>query len=77
MHEYFNCLNYFTLLLLSERSNTGVLSHNVMAVTKAKTGIYFTIRIRFAALFTASSRQIAGNDPYFRGKVSEKHRNTA
>ncbi|ENZ86087.1 hypothetical protein D088_950015 [Salmonella enterica subsp. houtenae serovar 16:z4,z32:-- str. RKS3027] len=54
-----------------------MLSHNVMAVTKAKTGIYFTIRIRFAALFTASSRQIAGNDPYFRGKVSEKHRNTA
>ncbi|EAA8843380.1 hypothetical protein AIA94_10870 [Salmonella enterica subsp. enterica] len=70
MHEYFNCLNYFTLRLLSERSNTS-------AVTKAKTGIYFTIRIRFAALFTASSRQIAGNVPYFRGNGPEKPRNTA
>ncbi|MBZ3660995.1 hypothetical protein JT306_01540 [Salmonella enterica subsp. enterica serovar Kentucky] len=66
VHECFNCLNYFTLLLLSERSNTSALSHHVMAVSQAKTGIYFTIRIRFAALFTVSSRQLAGKDPHFR-----------
>ncbi|ECC9539169.1 hypothetical protein DTG28_05005 [Salmonella enterica subsp. salamae] len=77
MREYFNCLNYFTLRLLSERSNTSALSHHAMVVTQAKTGIYFTIRIRFATLFTASSRQIAGNNPYFRGNGPEKPRNTA
>ncbi|EAO2686502.1 hypothetical protein E2X65_15395 [Salmonella enterica] len=60
---------------MSERSNTSALSHHVTAVTQAKTGIYFTIRIRFAALFTVSSRQIAGKEPYFRGNVPEKHRN--
>ncbi|ECD6543304.1 hypothetical protein E2051_15860 [Salmonella enterica subsp. enterica serovar Liverpool] len=75
VHECFNCLNYFTLLLLSERSNTSALSHHVMAVSQAKTGIYFTIRIRFAALFTVSSRHLAGKDPHFRGNVPEKHRN--
>ncbi|MGU6372023.1 hypothetical protein ACV2CN_22840, partial [Salmonella enterica subsp. enterica serovar Soerenga] len=75
VHECFNCLNYFTLLLLSERSNTNALSHHVMVVSQAKTGIYFTIRIRFAALFTVSSRQLAGKDPHFRGNVPEKHRN--
>ncbi|WP_217806869.1 hypothetical protein, partial [Salmonella enterica] len=75
VHECFNCLNYFTLLLLSERSNTSALSHHVMAVSQAKTGIYFTIRIRFAALFTFSSRHLAGKDPHFRGNVPEKYRN--
>ncbi|EAT2900841.1 hypothetical protein DXM32_09760 [Salmonella enterica] len=75
MYECFNWLNYFTLLLLSERSNTSALSHHVMAVSQAKTGPYFTIRIRFTALFTVSSRQFAGKDPYFRGNVPEKYRN--
>ncbi|EDZ31867.1 hypothetical protein SeW_A2799 [Salmonella enterica subsp. enterica serovar Weltevreden str. HI_N05-537] len=51
------------------------MSHHVIAVSQAKTGIYFTIRIRFAALFTLSSRQLAGKDLYFRGNVPEKHRN--
>ncbi|EHC89677.1 hypothetical protein LTSEUGA_3528 [Salmonella enterica subsp. enterica serovar Uganda str. R8-3404] len=46
-----------------------------MVITQAKTGIYFTVRIRFAALFTLSSRQLAGKDLYFRGNVPEKYRN--
>ncbi|ATW53777.1 hypothetical protein D1C45_08240 [Salmonella enterica] len=77
MHEYFNCLNYFTLRLLSERANTSALSHNVMAIIEAKTGIYFTVRTRFAALFTASLRKVARNNPYFRGNGSGKPKNTA
>ncbi|EAT4484182.1 hypothetical protein EWN38_05380 [Salmonella enterica] len=77
MHEYFNYLNYFTLRLLSERANTSALSHNVMAIIEAKTGIYFTVRTRFAALFTVSPRQIAGNAPYFPVNVPEKRCNTA
>ncbi|WP_122045443.1 hypothetical protein, partial [Salmonella enterica] len=60
---------------LSEKSNTSALSHHVMVITQAKTGIYFTVRIRFAALFTLSSRQLAGKDPYFRGNIPEKYRN--
>ncbi|EHC85113.1 hypothetical protein LTSERUB_3916 [Salmonella enterica subsp. enterica serovar Rubislaw str. A4-653] len=46
-----------------------------MAVSQAKTGIYFIIRTRFAALFTVLSRHLAGKDLYFRGNVPEKHRN--
>ncbi|ECI3450870.1 hypothetical protein DLR11_03115 [Salmonella enterica subsp. salamae] len=71
-HKYRNRLNYLTLLLLSKRSNTSALSHNVTVAIKAKTGINFTIHTRFAALFTVSSRQIVGNAPYF-GEISLKN----
>ncbi|MDJ7087073.1 hypothetical protein LD960_02510 [Salmonella enterica] len=48
-----------------------------MAIIEAKTGLYFTVRTRFAALFTVSPRQIAGNAPYFPVNVPEKRCNTA
>ncbi len=60
----------FHFTLAERRSNTSALSHHVIAVSQAKQGFIFTMRVGSLPYLRFSSRQLAGKDILFFGEMS-------